>query len=320
MTSSYASAPGKVILFGEHAVVYGRPAIAVPVNQVQVKAYVSPILTGKPGQIWIEAPDIHLDNDLSRLPTNHPFVVLVNQFTQYLGNVSLPSLKLRVTSTIPVASGLGSGAAVSIACLRALSMFVGHPLNDPEVCRLAYEVEKIHHGTPSGIDNTVITYSRPIFFERGKEIETLAVGAPIQLVIASSGVRSATGDVVSAVRRAWEQDSQAYETLFDQVGSIARQARTAIEQGEIDQIGQLMTANHACLQKIGVSSPVLDRLVDAALHAGAAGAKLSGAGRGGNIIALVRHDTSERVAEALRFAAATQIITTTVAASPGNRI
>jgi mevalonate kinase len=199
-------------------------------------------------------------------------------------------------------------------------MFIGHPFSDSDVCRLAYEVEKRHHGTPSGIDNTVITYSIPVYFEREKGMEALAVGAPISLVIANSGIHSPTSEVVGAVRKAWEQDPVMYNDLFDQAGSFTNQARTAILQGRIAEIGPLMTENHACLQKMGVSAPVLDHLVHIALQAGASGAKLSGAGRGGNIIALVTPETLHLVAQALQSAGAANIITTTVSASLAGKV
>jgi mevalonate kinase len=318
MPAISASAPGKVILFGEHAVVYNRPAIAVPVNQVQAHAVITANPLAQPGTIWIEAPEVRLNTDLSHLPHSHHFWILFDQLKDRLEIRSFPALKMRVTSSIPVAAGLGSGAAVSVACARALSSFVGHPLPDRDVNAIAYEVEKHHHGTPSGIDNTVITYAKPIYFERGKPIETLAVAAPIHLVIAHCGLRSSTAEAVGAVREAWQQAPEKYEALFDQIGDLTRQARTAIEQGLIDQLGPLMTTNHTCLREIGVSIPMLDRLVETALNAGAYGAKLSGAGRGGNMIALVTDQTASTVAAALGSAGATSVITTTV--QPGQAV
>ena len=324
-----ASAPGKIILFGEHAVVYGRPALAVPVTQVQAMATVS--ATSRPG-IWIEAPDIGLASELSRLAPDHPLAAVINSvFSALPPPVSPPIFKengggsggatIRVTSTIPVASGLGSGAAVSVAIIRALSAFLGQPLPDERVSALAYEVEKLHHGTPSGIDNTVVTYAKPVYFVKlpsppgsgaGGEVETLRVGAPFTIVIGDSGLSASTKESVSDVRKLWEADQPSLEKVFDEVGEIVQKARRAIETGDIPALGPLMDKNHKLLQEMTVSCPELDRLVEAARKSGALGAKLSGGGRGGNMIALVRPDKAEPVAVALRSAGAKRTLITTV--------
>lgn len=312
MPSFSASAPAKIILFGEHAVVYGHPAIAVPVMQVQAKAIVRAEPRGAAGKVRIQAPDIGLEADLSDLPAANPLATAIRGVAEALGVSRLPALTLRVTSTIPVAAGMGSGAAVSVAIIRALSAFLGHPLPAERVSALAYEVEKLHHGTPSGIDNTVITYAMPVYFVRGKAIETLHVGAPLTIVIGDSGVASPTAIAVGDVRRAWQSDSRHYEQLFDRIGEIVQAARQAIEKGQPDILGGLMNDNHALLRAMGVSSPELDRLVEAARAAGALGAKLSGAGRGGNMIALTTPENAPGIALALQAAEAIQTIITEI--------
>ncbi len=321
MPAFTASAPGKIILFGEHAVVYGKPAIAVPVTQVSARAIVRPEPHGTPGSVHIQAPAVGLDASLTDLPGDHPLAAAVNGVLATLGISRPPACSLRITSTIPVASGLGSGAAVSVAITRALSAFLGHPLSDEKVTELAFEVEKLHHGTPSGIDNTVITYARPVYFVRGlsgtpgmpsKLIETLRVTQPFTIVIGDTGISSPTAIAVGDVHRLWQQDPAQYEALFDAAGQIARQARQAIESGRPDDLGALMDSNHTLLQQMGVSSPELDRLVTAARHAGALGAKLSGGGRGGNMIAMVQPAKVAAVENVLSNAGAVRIITTKV--------
>jgi mevalonate kinase len=307
-----ASAPGKIILFGEHAVVYGRPALAVPVTQVRATVEV----TDSPdSQTWIDAPDIALHSTLAALPPAHPLATIV-------ASVLLPSppgrgaggegFTIRITSTIPVASGLGSGAAVSVALIRALSSTVHRALSDDQVNALAYETEKLHHGTPSGIDNTVITYARPVYFIKGQPIQTFQVGAPFTIVIADTGVSAPTKESVGDVRKLWDADKSRWEAVFEKVGKIVREARTAIESGKWEELGALMDANHALLQEMTVSSPELDRLVSAAKSAGALGAKLSGGGRGGNLIALVTPQNAEKVACALKVAGAKNTLVTQV--------
>jgi mevalonate kinase len=198
--------------------------------------------------------------------------------------------------------------------IRALSAHFGHALTDEQVNALAYEIEKLHHGTPSGIDNTVITYARPVYFVKGKPIETLRVGAPFTLVIGDTGIPAPTKESVGDVRKAWEADKKRWEKVFDKVGTIAQQARKAIETGKTERLGALMDENHAVLQTMNVSSPELDRLVLMARAAGAEGAKLSGGGRGGNMIALVKPDRADQVASALLAAGAKRTLVTVVQA------
>ena len=312
MPAISASAPGKIILFGEHAVVYSQPAIAAPVMQVRAKAILTADPRGKPGSVSLQAPGIGLEAELHTLPQRHPLRAAVEATLRRLAVTHVPACNIRITSTIPVAAGLGSGAAVSVALARGISAFLGKPLPDEIVSAIAYEVEEIHHGTPSGIDNTVITYGMPVFFVRGEPIEQLRVPEPFTIVIGDSGVRSPTAIAVGDVRQRWEADRLGYERIFQAIGEIARSARAAIEQGKPQELGGLMAANHAYLQQIGVSSAQLDGLVVAALNAGALGAKLSGGGRGGNMIALAPAGGGAKIAQALQEAGATRTIITEV--------
>ena len=315
MPAFSASAPGKIILFGEHAVVYDRPAIAVPVTQVRAKAIVMAEPKSPSGQVRFIAPDIGLEATLESLPEDHPLAFTIHRAASALRLVRLPACSIRISSTIPIAGGMGSGAAVSVAILRAFSAFVGHPLSDQQISDLVFETERIYHGTPSGIDNSVITYARPVYFVKGKPLEVLSVRHPFTLVIADTGLKSPTSLVVSDVRQAWQQETHQFEQLFDETGAITNAGREAIETGEVKAIGSLMNKNHAVLQKIGVSCPELDVLVEAARKAGALGSKLSGAGRGGSMVALVTSSSSTNVANALLAAGAVSTITTEVSQS-----
>lgn len=312
MPAFTASAPGKIILFGEHAVVYGQPAIAVPVHQVRARVVVEPQPRGKSGAVRILARDIHLESWLDDLPPNQPLASAIQLVLAELKVERCPACTVRVSSTIPVASGLGSGAAVSVALLGAFSAFLGQPLPDERVCSLAYEVEKIHHGTPSGIDNTVITYAMPVYFVKGQPIQRFPVPEPFTIVIGDTGISSPTSIAVRDVRLAWQAEPQRYQDYFSTIGRIVEEARRCIENHTVEALGALMCQNHALLQKIGVSCEALDRLVAAAQQAGAWGAKLSGGGRGGNMIALVSSGHAEALARALREAGAVRTIITQV--------
>ncbi len=309
MTSS--SAPGKIILFGEHAVVYGRPALAVPVTQVKATATVS---ENSRGGVWIEAPNINLSSALSQLAPDHPLVAVINSVFAALGIARPPACTVYLQSTIPIASGLGSGAAVSVAIVRALSAYLGKPLTDAQVNGLAFQAEKIYHGTPSGIDNTVVTFARPVYFVKGQPIKTFRVGASFTLVIGDTGISAPTKESVGAVRELHEAEPKRWEKVFNQVGEIVWDARQAIERGDTTALGELMDANHALLQELTVSCVELDTLTEAARKAGALGAKLSGGGRGGNMIALVLKEKAPAMAETLLAAGAKRTIITTVRA------
>ncbi len=312
MPTISAAAPGKIILFGEHAVVYGQPAIAVPVTKVRAKAFVTANPKSEPGTIRLQASDISLDAILADLSQDHPLAQAVRGVFQILQIAHPPAFTVRVSSTIPLASGLGSGAAVSVAIIKAVSGFLGHPLASGEISALAFEIEKSYHGTPSGIDNTVIAYEKPVYFERGQPILMLHVPVPFTIVIGDTGIASSTALAVGDVRQAFEQEPVRYEAMFEKVGWISRKARGLIEEGELEPLGILMDENHALLQDIGVSSPELDRLVTTARLAGAFGAKLSGGGRGGNMIALAAPETAQVVAQALLDQGAKRTIITRV--------
>jgi mevalonate kinase len=311
------SAPGKIILLGEHAVVYGRPAIAVPVWQVVATATVTPRPVGS-GCI-IVAHDLEETLPLRASEAKgeaQPLRLVTDLALAELGIEDEPDWRIDLQSTIPMASGLGSGAALSTALVRAIFAAAGREANAEKVSRIVYESERIYHGTPSGIDNTVIAYGTPIWFVRGQGAETFAPPVPFTIAIADSGIRSPTKETVGDVRRAWEAAPAAYEARFDAIAALVYAARSAITVGDLVALGQLMDDNHTLLRELGVSSPPLDRLVLAARAAGAFGAKLSGGGRGGNVIALVRPGAEAPVAYALRNAGATNVLLTTIA--PGS--
>jgi len=309
MAQTKSSAPGKVILFGEHAVVYGKPAIAVPVTNVQATVIIEPAPPGS--GLTLTASDLDKSLSLSAAPRDEPLAVAARLTLAHLA-VPEPDAILVVSSTIPIASGLGSGAAVSTALIRALAKFLGRALSIVEISTLTFEVEKIHHGTPSGIDNTVVTYEQPVYFVREQPIRRVNVGAPFTLLIGDTGTRCSTKKAVDHVRQSRKRSPARYDALFDQIGDIVDGAYRAIETGDVDTLGPLMDNNHQLLSKLGVSSPKLDKLVEAARFAGARGAKLSGAGRGGNMITLAEDDTGAEVTEALREAGATRVIRTCI--------
>jgi mevalonate kinase len=245
-------------------------------------------------------------------PSNQPLALIVRLALLRLGLPPDPDWQIEVQSTIPIASGLGSGAALSAALVRAVYAHAGQPSTPALVSELVFESERFYHGTPSGIDNTVIAYGLPIWFVKGAAPIPFTPKAPLTLVIADSGIAAPTKETVGDVRVGWQADPRRYEAWFDAIGAITQAARQAIEQGTLAALGHLFNENQALLVQLGVSSPPLDRLIQAARAAGAVGAKLSGGGRGGNLIALVQPETVEPVQQMLLAAGARRVIVTSI--------
>ena len=311
---SIGEAPGKVILLGEHAVVHGHPALAVPVNQLRARAEFTPAPSVAQQDLRIEAPDIGLSMWLREMSPDTAIPTALRLAQSALRLANLPAGTLHLSSAIPVASGMGSGAAVTLAIVRALSALAGVPLPLERQSQIVFEVDKIHHGTPSGIDNTVITYGVPIRFQRDLPPERLHPGASLLLLIADSGVASPTRVAVGGVRERLRESPVETNAIFQAIHTLVDRGTAAVKQGRLDELGSCMAENHIQLSRLGVSLPALDRLVQAASLAGAHGAKLSGAGLGGNVIALVSLASAPAVAQAVHEAGAVRILQTEVAA------
>jgi len=299
------TAPAKIILFGEHAVVYGQPAIAAPVTSLTAEATATH--TGQSFHL------VALDLDSQQIPLDAEHsLALVSRLTFEVLRIPPPRATVQIRSTIPLASGLGSGAAISAAIVRAICALTECDLSDEQVNDIVYEVEKIYHGTPSGIDNTVIVHNRVVYFVRGETIQAVAVKKPLHLLIGDTGKKALTKIAVGDVRKLVESKPHRYEPIIQRIGDLTQKARTAIAAGDLMTLGSLMTENHSLLDQLTVSAPELDTLVAAAQQAGALGAKLSGGGRGGNMIALCTEETLATVADALRTAGAQRVIETTI--------
>ncbi len=306
-----ASASGKAILFGEHAVVYGQPAIAVPLSQIRVTVQVEGLDPGTTG-VLIDAPDINQSYWLHEADGENPLASAVSLTLDELGVKAPVDAHLTIHSQLPIASGLGSSAAVSVAVIRALSAHLVKPLEVETISKIAYAVECIHHGTPSGIDNTVVAYEKPVYFIREHKPELIPISTPLKLIIGDTGESMRTTIPVSLLRERWEKDPGTYGGWFEEIGEIVIKARTMLETGSIESLGTLMDQNQTLLEDMGLSSLELQHLIRAARKAGALGAKLSGAGMGGIMLALVEPDSAQIVETALREAGAKQVFTTEV--------
>jgi hydroxymethylglutaryl-CoA reductase len=211
--------------------------------------------------------------------------------------------EIRVQSNIPSASGLGSSAAVAVAIIRAFDKVYALGLSNDAINGLAFDCEKLAHGDPSGIDNTVATYGEAVLYCKGsvQPAKALQLSEFPPLVIAVSSTQAGTKEQVEAVRRRHARMSRHYDAIFDEIDALSTEGAAALGRRDYGELGMLMNLCHGLLNAIEVSTPELERMVDIARRNGAAGAKLTGAGGGGAIVALCP-GSKDAVGQALRNA------------------
>lgn len=298
---------GKVILFNEHFVVYGIPAIASAIDR-STEAWVEPA-TGHSGEPFV--PGLYLDD---RRPATEGYKESkleqqrdsVRRILEALGiNPTDSPIRVILAGDLKAASGIGASAASCTAMARALSRYYGLDLDDERINEVAFEGEKGYHGTPSGIDNTAATFGGLIWFQKGKPnvLERLTLPRKVEIVMGNTGLVANTTAAVAGVRERREAEPERYARIFDEARELAERARRAVEEGDLDAAGRLMYENHRLLQEIEVSCEELDLLVDIARRNGAIGAKMTGGGLGGNMVALTPGENmQERVAAAIEDA------------------
>lgn len=289
---------GKVVIMGEHAVVYGRHAIAAPLPMT-IKAQVEDCDEGIHLLIPRWGVEFQLaSNPKERRSFERPAGVMLDEL-----GLSGRAMRIEVFPEVPRSMGLGGSAAMAVAIVRALDKHYRLGLADEEVNRLAFEAEKLAHGNPSGIDNTLACYAKPLVFRAGNPplVETLNIKTPIPMVVGMTGYEGLTAKTVGRVNAAWQQDRKLYERIFDQIDTLVLRGVQAIQDEDLVTLGQLMNICHGMLNALQVSTPELEQLVDIARANGALGAKLTGGGGGGSIIALCDGDT-DAVVNAIRAA------------------
>ena len=271
-----ANAAGKVILFGEHAVVYGSRALAVPMPDS-----VSAVCAQADGQhICIPAWGIREQSGDGDAGT------MLARLLQLL-DAEDAKVGVDVQASIPPAMGLGASAALAAATCRALAAYFDLDVDDEQINDWTFECEKIAHGTPSGIDNSIAVFQQPMVYAKDSvpPISALSLRGSLPLVVACSSQSGSTREQVEAVRKKFDADPERFGRLFDEIDSIAGAAIDAIQAGDLDELGHLMDVNHGLLNAIGVSTPELEQMIHLARTAGASGAKLTGGGGGGSIVA-----------------------------------
>lgn len=292
------TACGKVILLGEHAAVYDRHALALPIRSAVSVA----IAEGDEG-VRLSIPGWRIDDRWSAGNAAPEGAAAVIELIMNELGVAGRSFDIEARSRIPIGMGLGSSAAFAAAAIRAFGVLLKRELSDVQVDKLAYRCEELTHGTPSGVDNNLAVFGEPVLYSRGSRTRTrpIALRETPPLVIASSGQRASTLDLVSGVRGRYEKNEILYSTIFDEIDELSVAGAAALRERDYPLLGSLMNVCHGFLNAIEVSTPELESMVGMAREAGAVGAKLTGAGGGGSIVALCPGKVEE-VAGALSFA------------------
>jgi len=313
MKRASGRAPGKIILIGEHAVVYGHPAIAMPVRSVGAVVTAE---FARDHSLRIQLPDLAaVGREVEAFHTTEAVTALAKKVLELFGEDS-QGIKLTIHSDISMGAGMGSSAALCVATVRALCLLFERSLGDEQVADMALEGEKVFHESPSGIDSTVAALDQPIYYSRRKGAAPIAAGrTQFRFLVADTGIASSTAEVVADVRRARQGQRARYDALFWEIGSMASVAREVIRAGSRAELGMCMDRNQELLAAVGLSCAEADQLIGAAKKCGAAGAKVSGAGRGGNVLVLLGDETDETALDsALRSAGARSLVRAELAA------
>ena len=280
---------GKTILFGEHFVVYGKPAIVSALS-----SYTTAEVKIVDGKGWDVIDQRLATPGYKEKKYGEAMQSIQNVLEHMHIDVSCQKLEITFSGDLIAASGVGASAAQSTSLARAINNTFTLMMNDEKVNQASYEGEKAYHGTPSGIDNTASTYGGLIWFVKNlnggnNTMERLQSPEKIPLVIANTGITASTTEVVTDVRRLKESNPDKFKNIFKEYKDLSEKAKKALLESNKTLIGKLMNQNHELLQNITVSSEINDKLVEIALNNGALGAKMTGTGRGGLIIALAEN-------------------------------
>jgi mevalonate kinase len=304
-----ASAPAKVILFGEHFVVYGEPAIVLAID----KRAFAKVETRNDQILHISSSNLNLavnikDGYFSILkgeskeaklkfePVKQAVEKVLEKYGEKVG------LNIEITSTIPVAAGLGSSAAVVASVTVAVGELLNIRMSKEDIFKITFEAEKVVHGTPSGVDPAISTFGGVLLFQMDTGFKPIEAKTEIPLVIGETGVERSTRVQVEKVRDIKDRFPQVVDPIMRAAREISLRAIDAFKENDLETLGSLMNINHALLYGVGVSDESLEWLVNAARKAGALGSKLTGAGGGGCMIALSKNEKLEQVSEAIQRA------------------
>jgi len=288
---------GKAILFNEHFVVYGIPAVVSAIGKYTVAKIESVNQSGWKLNDNRKATPKYKEDKINQQKDS------INRIIKKMGiDLSKNGVEITLEGNLYCASGIGASAASCVSLARALAQHYSLDISDEEINDIAYEGEKGYHGTPSGIDNTASTFGGLIWFERGEinVMDKISIPNPIEVVIGNTGKVANTTAAVAGVKERKEKNPDKYKEIFDRAENIAYLAKNALQIEDYKELGKLMNENHKLLQQIEVSSRELDFIVKLSRDQGALGAKLTGGGLGGNMIALTPgRDLQDDVANAI---------------------
>lgn len=291
---SIGTATGKIILMGEHSVVYGEPAIAFPFQGTTVTATIAPS-----NELTIDC--CYYTGALKNVPHQlNNLKELIKQILHFL-NQETSTFSLEITSTIPSERGMGSSAATAVAIVRSLFQYFDYAYTQEELLTFVSMSEKIAHGNPSGIDAAATSGNDPVLFVKGSDIRHFPMNlSTTYLVVADTGIKGQTREAVKDIAHLFEEDKVAVAKRIATLGMLTKQAKEAILSDDNRALGSLMNQAQQELQALTVSNQMLDQLVEVALAKNALGAKLTGGGRGGCMIALTDSlSTAKTIAQAL---------------------
>lgn len=278
-------AQSKLILVGEHSVVHGQPAISIPFSLVGVEATIQSASEG----IYLEST--FYEGPIESAPEILTGIVRTIYQTMKVLNMPNEALLIRVHSTIPPGKGLGSSASVAIAIIKSLYVYAGESYTDEQLLQLANISETYAHGAPSGIDSLTITAVNPIWYQKKQPIESITVKGEFYFVVADTGLDADTKTAVDSVTKLLKTVPKKAYHAVERLGDITHQVRDALERSSKQMLGNLLNEAQKELEVIGVSNTSLNRLIHFARQEGALGAKLTGAGHGGCMIALAKNES-----------------------------
>lgn len=277
-------AQSKLILVGEHSVVHGQPAISIPFPLVGVESVVESASDG----IYLEST--FYKGPMESAPEILTGIVQTIEQTLKVLDMRNANLVIRVHSTIPPGKGLGSSASVAIAIIKSLFVYADQPYTNDQLLQLANISETYAHGAPSGIDSLTITAANPIWYQKQHPIQSITPQGEFHFVVADTGLNADTKTAVDTVTKLFKTFPKKAYTAVERLGEITHQVRGALEKSSKQMLGTLLNDAQKELEAIGVSNTSLNRLIHFARQEGSLGAKLTGAGHGGCMIALAKNE------------------------------
>lgn len=273
----------KIIMIGEHSVVYGQPAIALPLPNVTTKVVIT---DNHDHQQLVQSR--YFNGPLNQLPNQMAGIQkLIYQLAKHFQGEN-DYWTMTITSDIPAERGMGSSAACAVAIVRAMFDYYNTPLDRQSLLQWADIEEQVTHRSPSGLDAATVSSSRPVWFHKGEKGTQIDLNLDATMVIGDTGIKGATREAITTVKNNLQIHHDETSQLIQHLGKLTEDSKTAISNNEVGALGEKLTAAHHDLSQLGVSDNKLDSLVKAALNNGALGAKLTGGGRGGCMFAITK--------------------------------